>query len=441
MEKTDEIIKSVKINDKFLSSKKHNCKLYPIYKMFSWDLLFYYPIIFLFLTQSKGFSASDVLIADAFYRIFKLISQIPCVNIAEKIGLRKSIIVGNILVSISIFGLLISNSIKHVIISNAIMAFGYSLKDLCDCGLLRNSITAKEHPGTAFTNLDGKGSAYYYYFEAVTSISCGFLFVFNNYLPMILCLLMCLISCLLAYNFKPYEEQNRKQKLEETGNYITYIKDLRTAFRNIFGSSRLKALFVFSGMFAALLALRSTIASSLFTEIGIKEEYFGIIFAVLTCFSAIASKNQNFFHKTLKNKVLTYFSLTFSGSCIVIGLVSLFSHNFTFTIIVILTLYAIQYIIKGPYYTLLKRYLNSFSSSSMSTKIYSVNTLIESLFSGIMCYLASLLLEFTSTKCAIAMLGCVFFIVFILVLDYMKDKIGLKPDEYKKSDINFTEVH
>ena len=34
----------------YSEAKKYNRKIYPIYKMFSWDLLFYYSIIFLFLT-------------------------------------------------------------------------------------------------------------------------------------------------------------------------------------------------------------------------------------------------------------------------------------------------------------------------------------------------------------------------------------------------------
>ena len=37
-----------------IQDKKTNAKLFPIYKMFSWDLLFYYSIIYLFLTQARS---------------------------------------------------------------------------------------------------------------------------------------------------------------------------------------------------------------------------------------------------------------------------------------------------------------------------------------------------------------------------------------------------
>jgi len=250
--------------------------------------------------------------------------------------------------------------------------------------------------GTAYTNIDGRGSSYWYLFDALTSISCGFLFIFNNYLPMFLCLAMCIISCIIAFNFKPYEDNSKRKKFKSNSN-AHYFKDLKSAFRNLLNSHRLKALFLFSGLLTGLFAIRSTLASSLFSEIGVKEEYFGIIFAVLTLLSSFASKFQNFFHKTLKNKLLTYFSLTFSFSIVGIGMISLFSKNFTFIIIAILILYSLQYIIKGAFLTIKKRYLNSFSSSSMATKIYSLNTLIESVFSAVMCIVASILLSFAST--------------------------------------------
>ena len=36
---------NIKLN---IRDKKNNARLYPIYKMFSWDLIFYYAISFVF---------------------------------------------------------------------------------------------------------------------------------------------------------------------------------------------------------------------------------------------------------------------------------------------------------------------------------------------------------------------------------------------------------
>ena len=55
------------------NDKKTNVNLYTRYKMISWDLLFYYAIIFLFFTETKGINAADVLLAESFYPIFIMI--------------------------------------------------------------------------------------------------------------------------------------------------------------------------------------------------------------------------------------------------------------------------------------------------------------------------------------------------------------------------------
>ena len=73
--------------------RRRNAKLFSIYKMFSWDLLFYYSIEFLFFTITKGISASEVLIINGIYLISKIIMQIPAVIINDAVGRKKGIII------------------------------------------------------------------------------------------------------------------------------------------------------------------------------------------------------------------------------------------------------------------------------------------------------------------------------------------------------------
>ena len=52
--------------------RKVNMKIFPTYKKLAWDYLFFYTIDFLFLTQIKGISASDVVLKSTFYALFTL---------------------------------------------------------------------------------------------------------------------------------------------------------------------------------------------------------------------------------------------------------------------------------------------------------------------------------------------------------------------------------
>lgn len=66
-----ELIKKSK--KKVSKKKRNNAILYPIYKMFSWDLLSYYSVEFLFLTITKGVTSSQVLMITSVYIISKII--------------------------------------------------------------------------------------------------------------------------------------------------------------------------------------------------------------------------------------------------------------------------------------------------------------------------------------------------------------------------------
>lgn len=83
-EKKEITIETKQITDE-MKKKQKNVKLYPKYKMLSWDMLFYYAIIFLFFTETKGISAADVLLAESFYPLFKVLLLMPSTIVIDKI--------------------------------------------------------------------------------------------------------------------------------------------------------------------------------------------------------------------------------------------------------------------------------------------------------------------------------------------------------------------
>ena len=127
-------------------------------------------------------------------------------------------------------------------------------------------------------------------------------------------------------------------------------------------------------------------------------------------------------------------------SLIISGLVVVGKLNITFVAITIFLMFAIQHLVKGPYYSLTNRYLNSFSNPEINTKIYSAKALVEGLFRFCISLFASFLLEHLNTSYSLILIGCIFMIILVLLLDYMRTRVGLKPEEYKKSDIEFTFV-
>ena len=110
--------------------KKGNARLYPIYKMFSWDLLFYYAISFVFLTSTKGFSIAQVMLTDALVPVFKIILNIPSMTIIDKIGKRNSLVLANFILALSLIALIYCNGLLTLILAYIIMAFAFSIKSI-----------------------------------------------------------------------------------------------------------------------------------------------------------------------------------------------------------------------------------------------------------------------------------------------------------------------
>ena len=106
----------------YVKEKKTNINLYTRYKMLSWDFLFYYAIIFLFFTETKGISAADVLLAESFYPLFKLAFLIPATVLINSLGKRKSLIIGNSFLFFSIFTYIIGNNFVFIVIGELLSA-------------------------------------------------------------------------------------------------------------------------------------------------------------------------------------------------------------------------------------------------------------------------------------------------------------------------------
>lgn len=426
-------------------NKKHNLKLYFLYKAFSWDLLFYYAISFMFLNAYKGLSAAEIIFADSFYPFFKVLLQIPATLFVEKTDKRTGLIVGNLALFVYVLFVLGCHSMYIMIIGNIFMALGFVLKNLCESNLVYDSLPKSNKKQKIFSKIDGKSSAAYYVLEALSCGASGFLYNINPNIPIIACLLCTLFSVILSHLFIEVEdianpdENHIKIKNARIG-FKKYIRDLKNAFKFIFSSPRLKSLIYFNAIFMAIIYLLISYRRSLLSEMGVSAQNIGLIFAVLELLSSIASAYTSKINKKLKNKSLTYLSLYFIFSIIVSGLVVVLTVPYNVELSIVILMLAIQFLAKGPYYTLIKQYLSSFSSSTMRIKIFSANNLIEGIITGIISFIGSWLLLFTDTAHASIIIGCSSFVIVIILLEYMSSRVGLDPEKYTKKDIEFREV-
>jgi len=416
-----------------MEEKNRNIKLFPIYKMISWDLLFYYSIIFLYLVQVKKLSAPQVLLAEALYNVAIMLFLIPSGKIVDKIGKKNSVIIANIGMAISIGIILFMNNIYHLFIAYFVMAFGYSIKTIAENIILYDSIPSGPKRGKIFSTIDGNASSYYYYIDAITSIATGFLFVINPYIPIVLCLIMCVISTILACGFQHTDTINKTNNSNEK----TSFKD---AFRHVTNSKRLLYLILFYAIFSGLLYNLSSLRSSIFKDLNLNAQYFGIIYAILQIISGTTARYQNKVHNKFKNETLAVLGIPLTISCILIGLLgNLPTDNFIFSVIMIL--FIVQNILKGPYRTLIVRYMNNFTNKAIRTKLATIESMVYYAIAVFFSLTSSWLLNRTSTANTFVVIGIISTFLLGTLLYLMKGRVGLQPEEYPEEDLKYSNIN
>lgn len=419
-----------------IQERKHNARLYPIYKACSWDLLFYYAIAFVFLTQTKGMSVASVMFTDAMYPLFKVIFQLPTLTLIDKIGKRNSLIIANICLSLTLVIIIFSNGIPMVLVAYLVMAFSFAIKNVAESNLLYDSVKVRKGKGM-FAKIEEIGERNYYFLDGITSIFTGFLFVINGYIPLIVSIGFTVIGTALCTCFKevyPIDKGN-VQTLEQ--RIKDYGEQLKSAFRFIFKSRRLQAIMIFTLFFDGLIYTSYTLRERLLTELGVSAEFFAIAISVLTIISGIAANTQEVIHNKFRNKALTFISLIYVISFILIGTVCTLNLNWIITLVVILGIYGIQYALQAPYGILNSKYLKSFASPDMRVKIATTFDLIKSISSFVIAMVASYMLSIISPQASFLIIGIVFTVIMIVVLVWMKNRFGLKPEEYRKEDIQY----
>ena len=420
--------------EKLIRHKKKNVRLFPLYKMVSWDLLFYYPIIFLFLTQVKGFSPAQVLFSDAFYTLSNTLWQIPVTRLVDRVGKKNALIVGNVLYTLSILSMIFMQEYYELLIIQFIYALGYSIKGICEANILYDSLPKGYRRGKIFSKIDGKSTSYFYIFEAIASTTAGFTFVINGYIPMVLCFICCTIATILSFKFRHTAiVQNKVEPIK----FTEYMVQLKTSFRFFLKSKRIRSLIMFNALLMGTIIAIVNLRSSMLEELQVPEQYFGVIFAVLQIIAAISTRNTEKIQDNFRNKTLAWLGIPMVMSCIVIGFIGQDQLSRS-SLILIVVLFAIQYAIKGPYVGLMTRYLNNFTNRSIRPKISALRYLTANLATAILSLICSGLLAITTTANTFIIIGCITTLGIVLLLYYMRDKVGLKPEEYSDEDIRYS---
>lgn len=415
-------------------ARKQNMKIYSLYRAISLDLIFYYAIEFLFLTQVKHISSSDVVLSTSMYAIFMIIFQIPASAIIDKLGTRKCTILANIFNTIYIILIISCNNLSTLIFAQFTSALCFSLKDISDITLIKYSIPKTEKSGEIFSKLEGKGLKNYFVFSSISAILAGFLYVINPYIPLILSLIITILSTIMSFAFKDIEKVKWQDNIEKI-DIKTYMIDLIKGMKLVINSQRLRSLFLYSGISWGIFTLMGTYRASLLVDIGTPEQIITIIAAIVGIASSIGSKEQLKFHNRFKNKSLTTILLIIIIAIFVAGIIAVIKISYNVSLVIIAVCFCSINFSKGISLVITKRYLANFANEKNLIKIYAINAISRNIFRAIIGFIGSYLLRITNTANSMIVIGIILTVTVLGLVSYMKTRLGLKPEEYDKNEL------
>ena len=408
--------------------RKTNMRIFPTYKKLAWDFLFFYTIDFLFLTQIKGISASDVMLKSTFYAFFSIVLQLPANVIVEFLGRKNSIILGNVFNCLYMVIIMMSGSLLDLIIAEFFGAIAFSIKNVAEPSLLNESIPPSRYKSQIYAKISAKGASGYYLFNAISKIIAGALFTINGYIPVILSLVILIIVTILSIGF--IEPIRKKKKGNAVFMYKTEMRNVKEGFTFVLKSERLKALILCASLIYALLSILQTYHVSLQEDIGLSAFIIGIIAAIGGLASSYASKTQAQFHNKFRNQSLFTICMILSISTIIAGLFGIGAEQYIVLLLIVILSFFIYNFVMGMFHTI-----------KIDTKIFAAYNLFRSVFRMLAGLLASFLLDKMATTYCMIIIGILFTIIYILLGKYMKTRVGLKPEEYSNEERKYDELN
>ncbi len=419
-------------NEKLVKARKKNMKLYPFYRAFASDIIFLYAIKLLFLTEVRGVSVSDVIFSVSMYALFMVFLQIPAMVVIQKIGYRRSAFLSNLFNIFYVGILMFSSNVVHLCIAEFMSALTFSLKDVAEPSLLSASIPKTEKRGKIYSKLEGKGKAHYYYIDAITAVLSGFMYAVNPYLPLIFAIVVSVFACLLSLLFEEIKEEEEKR---DSINVKEYIGQLKKSFTFILKSKRLKSLLLYSGITWGFMCIMADYRTSILQDINTPAQIIGIMSAIFGIVSGIASKKQVEFHNMFRNHSLSVIMISCATAMVLSGAIVLIKAPVWLCIAIILILGFVGKIDNAMNNILTNRYLGNFSSGEMTSNIYATNSIARNIFRMIIGMTGSWLIGVVPSANAMFYAGGVFLLISIILMLYMKPRVGLKPEEYKPEEI------
>jgi len=296
---------------KKISEVKNNIKNYAMFKA-SGNLAILAPV-YVLIMYAKGLSFAQIMVVQAVYTFVCTLTDVFSGVLADRIGRKNTLIIGQILIVGSLAVWTISNGFYVTILTKIVYGIGLTFKNGPDISILFETLK-KLHKETRFKEVEGKADSIMFALSAIEAVVAGFLFKFNSNLPLALSVVISIINLILIVTFKdPYEHMDIKT------SKIHYLKTLKEDTIYLLKNKKMIGLISFSAIYFLFIRLGYIQFTPLLKETTFKLEYIGVAFFLSNMATAYAAKKNVSFSKLFKDNSLNALAMLMMVSLVLLA--------------------------------------------------------------------------------------------------------------------------
>lgn len=332
-------------------------KMY-VFQILSWFMIML-PIVVLFY-QEQGLNMFQVIILQAVFSIVVFITEIPSGYLADRIGRKKSIIIGATLGALGLGIFSLSHSFWELLVAEIILGIAAGFISGADSALLYDSLL-EIHDEDRYQAIQGKYSALGNFSEGMAGILGGFLALISLRTPVIAQTAIYFLAIPVALSLK---EPARHVYAIAEGNMKGMADTVKYALHK---NKEVKWLVLYSAFIGTSTFTAVWFIQPIWKETGVPLELFGVLWAMLQFTAGIFSILAHHFSKKIELKwLLTLLFAMSTGAYIVLGL---------FQGIWMSTLFFLFYIVRGLKTPIINDALNKRIPSHRRATILSIQSL------------------------------------------------------------------
>ncbi len=257
---------------------KNNIWKYYIYNFFYLFVIFE-PVIVIYFQKELLLSLTQIMVAVAFFTLMVGLLEIPTGVIADKLGYKKTLLLGALTMLIGSVGYGLAQGFVHVIIADFFWALGFSFTSgTCEAFLYDTLKSIRRE--NEFNKINGRATALFWGGMVSATLIGGLLANINLSLPIQLAFIPFIIPLGTVLSFRePYRKRTE----------LSHLSHAKEAMLYVFNHRKIKFLIFYMVLIYMIMEGAYRFYQPFMLDIGLDLLFFGVIFAAGYAFSGFGA--------------------------------------------------------------------------------------------------------------------------------------------------------